>query len=511
MFNFFRQYKYSRVLIAKLFELYSFYSLRSVLVLAFVISLNFTDSDAFRIYTTFVVCGDIISIVGGYFGDKLLTRRIAWVLGTFFSIVGYFYSYLNFNFLGICIGLILAGVGMGLCRCNSNVIINDYIQNDVEPDLRHNHNGIFHIVTIVALMMGFIINGFVLKYFNHNLIFALSGFAVIVSLIIFVQFEWKNLKNELWLSFIDIKKPVISEKYLELNNQTIFNWIKLINTVVILIGSLIFSVGLYYVSQSENFKNHFLLKNIKVSIVILMIVLIIFLLRKSKNYIFREKQAIWSLILYIPFYLIYMAFEKQLDMSFSLFLFRVVDRDLFGWSVPPANISAFFSIFILLLSVFFFKKSIYSYFQHNTVLILGFVCSILHFIFIFVGCLIGAYFKTQVNIFFPVISLLFLALADLFILPRMYSLCRNIPEEIKSFSASLMMLSHGGGFYLAGLLAQLAAVNNVNKNQVSNSDLIGNIDVYIKSFGIFILINLLIVVTVFILNKIKIGHLLMRK
>lgn len=511
--NYFTNYKYSKLLISKFFELYSFYSLRSVLVLVFVLSLHLSDSNSFKIYTTFVVCGDLISIAGGYFGDRLLTRRISLVIGMVFSSFGYIYSFFNFNFFGVCVGLIFAGIGMGFSRANSNVIINDYIQEEIEEDSRHNHNGIFHITTILALLGGFLINGIILKFFDHRLIFLFSGFSMIISLLIFLMFELNKLKNDLIFTFL--RNPHENDVQIDYEKASFFhnfNWQKFFKTNLIILFCLMFSSTLYYLLQT--YDQNFFIKNIKILIVMAVVFLSFFLIKKSKHFILKEKQAILSMILYLPYYLIYMAFEKQLDMNFSLFLFRAVDRNIFGFEIPAANISAVFSLTILIISFFFLKKSIYCYFKHNTILIFGFLATVFHFGFALLGCQISILFSSKVHLIFPVLSLICLAIADIFIVPRMYSLCRMAPETIKSFSSSLMMLCHGSGFYFAGILAQLAAVKNIdpliiNENQNSSDPEI--IKIYFISFGIFMLINLTLLISVFIIGKLKVGTLLARK
>lgn len=525
LFNYFKYYKYSKLLISKFFELYSFYSLRSVLVLVFVLSLHLSDNDSFKFYTTFVVCGDLISIAGGYFGDRLLTRRISLSIGMIFSSFGYIYSYFHFNLFGICIGLIFAGVGIGLSRANSNVIINDYIQEEIQEDSRHNHNGVFHITTIIALLGGFLINGAVLKYFDHRLIFLFSGISMLFGFFVFLIFESKKLKNE--ITFVFFKNPheyfdnLVENNGLEKSDQInvnhqsksflkSFNWMKFFKMNFVICFVSLSSAFLYFILQI--YKDNIFIKNIKILIVFCVIIISFFLIRKSKDYILKEKQSVWSLILYLPYYLIYMAFEKQLDMNFSLFLFRVVDRNIFGFEFPPSNISAIFSLTILFISAFFLKKSIYSYFKHNTSLLFGFGATILHFFFIVIGCKIALIFSSKVYLIFPVISLIFLALADIFIVPRMYSLCRTVPESIKSFSSSLMMLCHGSGFYIAGFLAQFAAVKNANNivNETTKVDL-NILQVYFSSFLIFMIINIFLFISIFVLGRSRLGLLLSRK
>ena len=466
-------YHYQKILLVKLLELYSFYSLRSVLVIIFVLSLGFADKDAFLIYTTFVIGGDIVSIIGGYFGDKLLTRRISWIIGSIFSIFGYLYAYKHFTADAISIGLIVSGIGLGLCRCNSNVIINDYIQREIQKDERHNHNGIFHVTTILALFLGFVINGFVLKYGDPSIVFISSAIAFSLSLMIFLFIEFQSIKNDFILTF-------------HKNSKKIFQ------TIGALIGAIIFCKSLYL------YQNY-----ITMLILVFLIISTIFLWITTKNYPSRDRQSVLSLLLYIPFYLIYLSFEKQLDLGFSLFLLRNVDKAIFGYQIPSQIITSSFSIAILLVTYFFYKKSVYSYLKHHSVLVYGLLCSLFYFLINYIGCII--YPDSGINMAFPILSLFFLGLADVLIVPRMYSLCRNAPENIKSISASLMMLSHGSGFYIAGQLAKFIAID---KNKL---DLVHDMLVYKNGFFYLIIINLLVLIGVFVVTKFHIGGLLVRK
>ena len=467
-------YNYQKFLIVKFLELYSFYSLRSVLVLIFAIYLGLNDNTAFLTYTNFVVGGDIISILGAYFGDKLLTRRISWLIGSVISIFGYSYSYFHFTVDSIPFGLIFAGMGLGLCRCNSNVIINNYIQAEIQQSDRHNHNGVFHVVTIITLFFGFVINGFILKYGHPKLVFIFSAISVLCGLIVFLSLEFKQLK-------IDIMHSLQGK--LE----------KIFYVIGMLSVSFVFCKSLYIFKE-----------NIQVLILVCVCVSVIVLSNLSHDYKPREKQSVLSLLLYVPFYLLYLSFEKQLDMGFALFLFRNVNKNLFGYQIPSSVITAVFSISILFASFIFFKKSVYSYFKHHSTLIVGLFASFLFFLINYLGCILNH--LGTVNILFPVISLVFLGIADVIIVPRMYSLCRNVPENIKSTAASLMMLSHGSGFYLAGKLAKLFTIENT-----TDMNLIKNISVYQTGFLDLICINLIILFAVFILIKTHYGALLIRK
>lgn len=467
-------YSYQKFLIVKFLELYSFYSLRSVLVLIFVIALNLNDHTAFIAYTNFVVGGDIISILGAYFGDKFLTRRISWLIGSIISIFGYSYAYFNFNLHSIQFGLIFAGIGLGLCRSNSNVIVNNYIQLEIQQEQRHNHNGIFHVVTIFTLFFGFIVNGFVLKYSEPQLVFLLSALSVVFGLVIFLYLEFNELIE-------DIKK--------------VFH--KNLKKIVYICGMLI--LAFLICNTLYIFK-----ENIQVLILICVCFSIITLVNISSDYMPRERQSVLSLLLYIPFYLLYLSFEKQLDMGFSLFVFRNVDKSVFGYQIPPSIVTSFFSISILLASFIFFKKSIYSYFKHHSTLIFGLISSLLFFSANYIGCILNA--NGIVYAIFPIIGLIFLGIADVIIVPRMYSLCRNVPEAIKSTAASLMMLSHGSGFYLAGKLAKLFTIE-----QAIDSNLIYSLTIYRNGFLDLIALNIVVLLAIFILTKMHYGTLLLRK
>jgi hypothetical protein len=243
--------------------------------------------------------------------------------------------------------------------------------------------------------------------------------------------------------------------------------------------------------------------NIQVLILICVCISIIILSRISTKYPGRDKQSILSLLLYVPFYLIYLSFEKQLDMGFSLFLFRSVNRDIFGFQIPPPAITGIFSVAILSASFIFYKKSVYSYFKHHSTLIIGLFCALLYFSMNYLGCLFSN--DGSVNIVFPILSLIFLGIADVVIVPRMYSLCRNVPEDIKSTAASLMMLSHGSGFYIAGKLAKLVAIEKDAANVIHDTM------IYQHGFLNLIIVNVVVLTAVFVLTKMHYGALLARK
>jgi len=121
----------------------------------------------------------------------------------------------------------------------------------------------------------------------------------------------------------------------------------------------------------------------------------------------------------------------------------------------------------------------------------------------YLGCLFSN--DGSVNIVFPILSLIFLGIADVVIVPRMYSLCRNVPEDIKSTAASLMMLSHGSGFYIAGKLAKLVAIEKDAANVIHDTM------IYQHGFLNLIIVNVVVLTAVFVLTKMHYGALLARK
>ena len=474
----FFRYKYVRLLFVKLLELYSFYGLRSVLVLIFVSNFGLADREAITLYTTFVVGGDVISLFGAYFGDKLLTSRLSWLTGVIFSSFGYFYSYLHFDYVGASTGLVFSGIGLGLARANSNVMVNNYIQEEIDPEHRHNHNGIFHVATIIALMLGFVINGLLLNFAEPKLIFLASSVASVISFVAFIILEKSNIIDDLRKSFLG-----------ELGKLKI---LKIAQFIVILL--VIFALSkLFYVFKEWS----------QAIILVALVGSASLLYKLSHKYASREQQSIWSLLVYVPFYLIYLSFEKQLDMGFALFLDRNVDRHIFGFELPVPNVNSVFSITILAFTLFFFRRSIYSYFQHGDILLLGFVSSLLYFSFNYLGCYLTHTYS--VAIIFPALSLVALAIADIFIVPRMYSLCRTVPENIRSTASSLMMISHGCGFYVAGLWSKFW---EVDKNSLAKGD---TLEVYSSGFLTFIMINALTLLCVMCVNYWRFGSLLNRK
>ena len=72
------------------------------------------------------------------------------------------------------------------------------------------------------------------------------------------------------------------------------------------------------------------------------------------------------------------------------------------------------------------------------------------------------------------------------------------------------MLSHGSGFYVAGLLSAIVAIN---KDKLNTSALVekSSLEIYQHGFLTLMGISIVAIITVYLLSKSKTGSLLVRK
>ena len=89
-----------QLMIAHVTQWYCYNNIRAILTLILVSTLGFTDSQAFTIYATMIALGDINSLAGAYYGDKITGHHFAWLFGSIILLISYFIGSIYFTSLG---------------------------------------------------------------------------------------------------------------------------------------------------------------------------------------------------------------------------------------------------------------------------------------------------------------------------------------------------------------------------------------------------------------------------
>jgi hypothetical protein len=162
-------------------------------------------------------------------------------------------------------------------------------------------------------------------------------------------------------------------------------------------------------------------------------------------------------------FITYYIFERQFGMVMPLFITRHFDNNFFGMKIPVTNIMSIFQITIIVTSVLFFKIKIHDKIKNGQCLLLGFSTSLIGFLILYLGCIFNENY--QLSILTTVTPIILFSLSDVFILNRIFSICRVAPKQIHAITTSIMMIGAACGFHGARIIAGIMAVD---KNQIAN-------------------------------------------
>ncbi len=176
--------------LTEMWERFSFYGMRALLVLFLVSSVNgenpgfgWTSSEALKLYGIYTFLVYLSSIPGGILADKLIGQKKAVILGGILLVAGH--SILAFQSLYafyIGLGLIIAGVGC--LKPNISTMVGGlYPKGD---DRRDKGFTIFYIGINVGAFLAGIIIGYVGETMGWHYGFGLAGIGMAIGLIVFI-------------------------------------------------------------------------------------------------------------------------------------------------------------------------------------------------------------------------------------------------------------------------------------------------------------------------------------
>ena len=419
---------------------YCYNNIRAILMLILVSTLGFSDGESFTIYATMIALGDINSMAGGYFGDKVVGHHFAWLFGSLILLCSYFAGSIYFTHLGHQ-GIYLLNMlscGIGISRCNGSSLVYSSINKEFPEEQRHSYNSLLYLMLISASFIAYGLSGFINKKFGANGCFFVSFIFVLFSISLFIYTE-----------FDEIKKHFSSHKI----GSSIKNLFKMIGC---LCGIAIFGILSFQYYEIVN-------STLWICFCGAIGYMIYLIQSKKTDYSHDEKHNIKMFIFYIFWFILYFVFERQFGMIMPLILSRNFDNHFFGFEIPVTNVMSIFQLLIVIFSIILFKYKTHDKLNNKQCLFLGFSSCFLGYSILYLGSI----FHTNHNIpFFAVfLSIIFLAFADLFILNRIFSICRVAPKKIHALTTSTMMVSAACSFHGARFIATFV---EIKKNMIEN-------------------------------------------
>ncbi|MCI5051871.1 MAG: oligopeptide:H+ symporter [Simkaniaceae bacterium] len=167
-----------------MWEFFSYYGMRSLLVLYLSKQLNFSDDHAYSLFGAYTALVFLLPTICGYIADRYIGYKYAAVMGGCLIAIGHFILALNF-FWTLYIGLACLVVGVGFFKTNSISLLGEFYGED-----RLHRQSAFNLYYAGGNFGGFIAAiacGYVAIHFGWHYGFILAGLGMVVGLLIMLS------------------------------------------------------------------------------------------------------------------------------------------------------------------------------------------------------------------------------------------------------------------------------------------------------------------------------------
>ncbi|MDA7691565.1 peptide MFS transporter [Methylophilaceae bacterium] len=305
----------------EMWERFSYYGMRALLVLYLVNSLNYSESEALHIYAVYTGLVYLTPLIGGYLADRFLGTQKSIFIGGLTMMIGHFLMAFP-DYLYLAIGMLI--IGNGYFKPNISSLLGKlYKSNDVRRDSGFS---IFYVGINVGAFLAPLVVGYVGETINWHYGFAIAGFGMLAGLIQFYYGQNKIIKEDTTQQSTKLKSA----------DWGLITIISLINIPLIL---LILEVN-------EVINNYFF------EILLALVTFISFYLLTRKKQLLPAKEDLKKIV-YIGMLSIFVIFFwvgfEQAGGSLTLFANNSVDRNLLGFIIPASFFQSINPLIIILI------------------------------------------------------------------------------------------------------------------------------------------------------------------
>lgn len=461
---------------AEMFERFSYYGMRSLLLLYMVGQLKYADDRAYSIYGIYATLVYASPIIGGYLADKVIGFQRAIILGSLVIASGHLCMALDLGepFFYAGLGLIISGTG--LFKSNVSAMVGMlYGKTDQRRDAGYT---LFYLGINIGGFFAPLICGFIGTTYGWHFGFGLASFGMILGASVLMTQRHH---------FAHIEQPLNSKTNLS-------TWT--------MVGGLLagpFFAGMIY--ANDIFRG--ILPFVGMAF-------LIYLLRAAYMSTAEERRNILALVVAIFLLLLSGALVEQTGMALTLFIERNVDRAIFGWTIPTSFFHSIDPLTVLIFGGFFSwlwmrLASKGRDLQASTKYIIAFSLMGLAYLIIFLGCKLGVQPAGTIPLLYAFAAMVALSMGDICIYPVTLSLCSRLsPQRLQGVLMGGVMMGVAFSQLLGSVLAKMASLPSDKLEQ--SVDLIASVSLYRELFQTMTLIAVAcIALTIFIglwMNKV---------
>ena len=437
---------------SEMWERFSFYGMRGMLVFFMVDQLLLNEVDANLQYGATQAFVYAFTFIGGIFADKILGFRKSLFWGGLLMFVGSFILALNpkeFFFIGIGFNII----GTGFFKPTISTIVgNLYKPGDSRTDAGFslfyagvNLGALLGGYLCIAIGKGALFQSYIPSNLSWNVAFGISAIFMVVSL---VTFEWT--KKSLGLIGISPLLKFEPKKRKTFEFITYLSSLALIPIVILMVSNSQYTdVFMFIIGPCS----------------------LLYLFYEMRNFSLNENKKLMAALIFILFSIFFWAFFEQSGGSLSLFAANNLNDSIAGIKLDPNGVnnsanSLFVIIFASLLGVFWIWMNSRKI-EPNTIVKFG-----LAFIFLALGFYVFYYTKffadvngrTSLNLF--TFGWFIITFGELCLSPIGMSIMTKLsPQKTQAVLMGMWFLASAYGQYFAGLLgANIASASEKATN-----------------------------------------------
>lgn len=415
--------------LVEMWECFSYYGMRVLLVLFMIEKLKFSDAKAIGVYALYTALVELGAIGGGALADRILGFRKAIFLGGGLIVLGHlslaFETSADLFFLGL--GLVITG--SCLFKSNIKALLGQFYE---ENDPRRERGfTLFYTGINVGGFLASILCGYIGQTFGWNFGFGLAALGMFAGLSLLVVF--KRLLNDKGNSPSGITTLT----------QTFY-------CVGIVGVPIVFALML----QKPAFFAP-LLPLVGIGV-------LGYIAFRLKGASVELKRAVFGLLGFTGLLMLYFAFEELMGSVLVVFCERYVERHFFGVAVPSSVLLATNPLAVIILGALLARWKSKSREGDSSRMLLkslsfGFFCLGSAFALLLTGALI-ARATGMAPVSAVISSFAVIALGELFVAPPLFAHCSRIaPKEMQGLLMSIVVTAFSYASLLSGTMGQLFA------------------------------------------------------
>ncbi len=170
--------------IVEMWERFSFYGMRGLLVLYLVNALQWSDGRAANLYGTYTGLVYLTPLIGGYLADRVFGTRRSLVIGGLFIAAGHFSLVLEGNMTAFYVGLALVIIGTGFFKPNVSTMVGQlYPEGDPRRDSGFT---IFYMGINLGAFLAGLVCGWLAQEVGWSYGFGAAGVGMLAGLVVYL-------------------------------------------------------------------------------------------------------------------------------------------------------------------------------------------------------------------------------------------------------------------------------------------------------------------------------------